>query len=63
VKAFRTWGIDIMCGYGITECSPVLSVNRNEYWKDGSVGPALPGCEVKINEEGHIVTRGDHVMM
>jgi len=63
VKAFRTWGIDIMCGYGITECSPVLSVNRNEYWKDGSVGPALPGCEVKINEEGHIVTKGDHVMM
>ena len=63
VKAFRTWGIEVLPGYGITECAPVISVNRNEYWRDGSVGPALPGCEVKISDEGEILAKGDNVMM
>ncbi len=63
VKAFRTFGVDILCGYGITECSPVLSVNRNHYFCDGSVGLPLKGCEVKIADDGEIITRGDNVMM
>lgn len=63
VKAFHTWGIEILVGYGITECSPVLSVNRNLYVRQNSVGTALPGCEVKISPDGEIMTRGDQVML
>ncbi len=62
VKQFRTWGISILNGYGITECSPVVSVNRNKHWKDGSVGLVVPGCEVKISECGEVIVKGDNVM-
>lgn len=48
VKDFRLFGIEILNGYGITECSPVIAVNRNYYHRDGSVGQILPGCEVRI---------------
>ncbi len=62
VKWFRTIGIDILNGYGITECSPVLSVNRNKYYKDGSVGVPCRGVDVKIFD-GEICARGDNVML
>lgn len=62
VKWFRNIGIDILNGYGITECSPVLSVNRNKYYKDGSVGVPCRGVEVKIID-GEICARGDNVML
>lgn len=63
VKTFRSWGINILNGYGITECSPVVSVNRNFYWRDGSVGQVLDGCQVKIADDGEILVKGDNVMM
>ncbi|MGN0621072.1 MAG: AMP-dependent synthetase/ligase [Porcipelethomonas sp.] len=63
VKAFRSWGVNILNGYGITECSPVVSVNRNFYWRDGSVGQVLDGCQVKIADDGEILVKGDNVMM
>ncbi len=63
VKLFRNFGIEILNGYGITECSPVLAVNRNEDMCDGSVGPVLFGCEVKIDEDGEILARGDNIML
>lgn len=63
VKAFRSWGINILNGYGITECSPVVSVNRNHYWRDGSVGQVLNGCNVKISDDGEILVKGDNVML
>ena len=62
VKWFRTIGIDILNGYGITECSPVLSVNRNKYYKDGSVGIPCRGVDVKIID-GEICAKGDNVML
>ena len=37
-QGFREFGIKILNGYGITECSPVVAVNRNDFYKDGSVG-------------------------
>jgi len=61
VKWFRSIGIDILNGYGITECSPVVSVNRNEYYKDGSVGVPCRDVEVKIIDD-EICIRGDIVM-
>lgn len=63
VKAFRSWGINILNGYGITECAPVVSVNRNFYWSDGSVGQVLDGCQVKIADDGEILVKGNNVMM
>lgn len=54
-------GIQVLNGYGITECSPVVSVNRNKYSKKNSVGLPLPGCEVKIID-GEICIKGDIVM-
>jgi long-chain acyl-CoA synthetase len=68
VKGLRSFGINVLNGYGITECSPVVSVNRNNYYRDGSVGLVLPGVDVKIeqpNEYGHgeIYVKGDIIML
>lgn len=63
VKIFRSWGVTILNGYGITECAPVVSVNRNFYWRDGSVGQILDGCKVKIAADGEILVQGDNVML
>ena len=59
-------------GYGLSETSPVVAVNRPELQKPGSVGPAIPGVEVKIvnddlmevplGEAGEIIVKGDNVM-
>lgn len=62
VKWFRGIGIEILNGYGITECSPVLAVNRNEYYKDGSVGQVVRGATIKI-ENNEILVKGDIVML
>ncbi|MCR4846044.1 MAG: AMP-binding protein [Eubacterium sp.] len=62
VKEFRTWGIEILNGYGTTECSPCTAVNRPHHHKDGSVGVIIPESEVGVTDEGEIIFRGDHVM-
>jgi len=67
ITAFRAFGIHIMNGYGITECSPVISGNRNCHWRDGSVGQPIPGCEIKTDapdgrSEGEFYVRGRMVM-
>ena len=62
VKWFRSIGIEILNGYGITECSPVLAVNRNEYYKDGSVGQIVRNTDIKI-ENNEIIVKGDIVML
>lgn len=67
VKAFRAFGINILIGYGISECSPVISVNRNNHYRDGSVGLPLSGVEVKTDaadgrSEGELYVRGGIIM-
>ncbi|MDH3976483.1 MAG: long-chain fatty acid--CoA ligase [Deltaproteobacteria bacterium] len=59
---FEAAGIVILEGYGLTETSPVITCNRLEWRKRGSVGRALPGLEVKIKTDGEVITRGPHVM-
>lgn len=61
-QRFAEAGFLVLQGYGLTETSPVISFNCKEAYKLETVGRALPGVEVKISEEGEIVTRGAHVM-
>jgi long-chain acyl-CoA synthetase len=68
MQGLRDFGINILNGYGLTECSGVVSVTRNHYYRDGSIGLVLPCCEVKIsepdeNDHGEICVKGDNVML
>jgi len=63
VKKFRNFGIEILNGYGTTECSPCVAVNRNYYKRDGSVGQLIEGMQVRISSEGEVQLKGPVVMM
>lgn len=67
-RFFETIGVTINNGYGITECSPLVSCNREYYYNFASVGTLVPGIELRIDEpnedgEGEIVVKGPIVMM
>ncbi|WP_425956878.1 AMP-dependent synthetase/ligase [Xylanimonas sp. McL0601] len=58
---YRGMGLTILEGYGLTESTAPTCVNRPEKTKIGTVGAELPGCSVKVAEDGEILLRGHHI--
>ena len=63
IKTYHDFGIEILNGYGTTECSPCVAVNRNYHQKAGSVGMKVPGTEFRISADGEVQVKGPVTML
>ncbi len=67
-RGFRALGFTFLQGYGLTECSPILALNRLRKYRDDAAGLPLPGVALRIEDpdeegRGEIVARGDSIML
>ncbi|MEI6602883.1 MAG: AMP-binding protein [Clostridia bacterium] len=68
LKGLQDIGIGCVQGYGLTECAPILALNRDVWYKDESAGLPLPGVDVQIIDKdedgiGEIIAKGENVML
>lgn len=68
IQCFNDMGIRMIQGYGLTECSPIVALNRDRYSKHGAAGQALPGTEIKIDTPddkgiGEVLCKSDSIML
>jgi long-chain acyl-CoA synthetase len=59
---FHGHGVPLLQGYGLTESSPVISLSSQSAFRRGASGRPIDGIEVRIADDGEILTRGPHVM-
>jgi long-chain acyl-CoA synthetase len=62
-RFFQTHGIELMSGFGMTEATGGITMTRPGRYKDDSLGPALPGIELRVDEDGELAVRGPYVMI
>ena len=60
-ELFDAMGIRILEGYGLTECTTAATTNTHERYRFGTVGPALPGFELRVAEDGELMIRSETV--
>jgi long-chain acyl-CoA synthetase len=60
---FLSQGVPLLLGYGLSETSPVISLSTAQHHRREAAGTILPGIEVRIADDGEILTRGPHVML
>ncbi|MCR4688502.1 MAG: AMP-binding protein [Saccharofermentans sp.] len=68
LKFFQDIGFQCVQGYGLTECAPILALNRDKFFKNEAAGLPLPGCDVKILDPdedgiGEFISKGDNNFM
>lgn len=68
IEDFESMGLNMIQGYGMSECSPIIAVNQDRYSKAASVGKPMPGTQVRIDSPdedgiGEVVCKSDSVMM
>jgi long-chain acyl-CoA synthetase len=61
LEFFHAAGVPVYEGYGLSESAAVGTLNTAEAIKIGSIGPAVPGCEIRSAEDGELLIRGPHV--
>lgn len=61
-RFYKNIGINLFCGYGLTESSPVLAVNCSKAQKCETVGTAYPSVQLKISADGELLARGPNIM-
>ena len=67
IESFRNWGLNLYQAYGLTETSPIIGIETNEYHRVGSIGRPIPHVEARIDEAdddglGELVVKGPNVM-
>lgn len=60
---FQGLGYKVMVGYGLSECSPIVSAHFGQFRSSGEVGKPLPGVEVTIDSEGEVHVTGENVFL